>query len=432
MIECINKYFKLTEIQAHQFEVLGDLYKEWNAKINVISRKDIDNIYEHHILHSLSIAKYLQSSPLINDEHNSKRLSVMDLGTGGGFPGIPLAIIFPTHRFCLIDSIGKKVKVTKAIGDAIGLKNCKYKHIRAQEDNSHYDIVVSRAVMELNELVKIVRKKTDCLICLKGGNIEEEIYKVKDCKSKINLLPISNFFTEEWFADKYIVEISNHSGGLLKYDLGIHTEAFSTENGSDPPYHVIQPHQTHTDNIAVITDASISREDLQNTDALITNLTNCAIGVRTADCVPILLYDCANHAVAAIHSGWRGTVKKIVQKAIILMQKNYGTDASILKAIIGPSISVDSFQVGNEVVEAFHEAGFPMDVIHKVYHSTTLPGNHIDLWEANKWLLCESGVKLENIHISGICTYTHHTHFYSARRDGNNHDQRIITAIKLI
>lgn len=241
--------------------------------------------------------------------------------------------------------------------------------------------------------------------------------------------------------------ISNPEG-LYIYDVAPEVEAFSTENGATLPYYVIQPHQTHTANVAIITDPSTSRDNLQDIDALITNLPNCAIGVRTADCVPVLLYDPKQKAIAAIHSGWRGTVKKISQNTIRLMQQTYGTHPSDLKAIIGPSISPASYEVGPEVIEAFLQAGFPKEI--SVSPTTSAPtpalalalapsleeraggeASHLDLWFANRWLLEETGVKPENIHIAGICTYINHDRFYSARHDGNNHDRRIINAIKI-
>ena len=149
-MEIILKYFPdLTEEQRKQFAALYDLYIDWNAKINVISRKDIENLYEHHVLHSLGIAKVIQFRP---------GTKVMDLGTGGGFPGIPLAILFPETKFHLVDSIGKKVRVATEVANAIGLKNVTFRHARAEEEKQLFDFVVSRAVMPLADLIKIIRK----------------------------------------------------------------------------------------------------------------------------------------------------------------------------------------------------------------------------------------------------------------------------------
>lgn len=223
---------------------------------------------------------------------------------------------------------------------------------------------------------------------------------------------------------------------LLRYDMGNGVEAFSTMKDSPLPYPVVQAHQIHTDRIALITDPNTTRDQLEGIDAMITRLPNCAIGARTADCVPILLYDPEQRAVAAIHSGWRGTVLLISQQTIKRMQSEFGTRPEYLRAIIGPSIGVDAFQVGEEVVKAFDEAGFPMDEIYE-YRGEHIAGDlhtghHIDLWKANKVLLTEAGIRAENIQIAGICSYTQHDRFNSARWDKNNKTQRTITAIKLI
>ena len=202
-MELILKYFPtLSESQKTQFTALYDLYADWNSKINVISRKDIDNLYERHVLHSLGIAEIIQFKP------GSK---VLDVGTGGGFPGIPLAIFFPEVHFTLIDSIGKKIKVGQEVSDAIGLKNIELSHRRIQEEKGKYDFVVSRAVMPLDELVKLCRKNIspkqqnalpNGLICLKGGELEHEILPYKQIAEMYGL---SEFFNEEFFKTKKAV-----------------------------------------------------------------------------------------------------------------------------------------------------------------------------------------------------------------------------------
>lgn len=199
----ILKYFpSLDEQQRHQIAMLKDLYEDWNSKINVISRKDIENIYQHHVLHSLAIAKELRFKD---------GTKILDLGTGGGFPGIPLAILFPECRFKLIDRTGKKIKVVEEVAKAIGLKNVEAQQISGEEEKGLYDFVVSRAVMPLPDLVKIVKKnisKTqrnampNGLICLKGGNIEAE---TKPFKKIIETTDISNMFDGEWFKEKHLI-----------------------------------------------------------------------------------------------------------------------------------------------------------------------------------------------------------------------------------
>jgi len=202
-MEKILQYFnQLSDSQISQFEQLFDLYTDWNSKINVISRKDIENLYEHHVLHALSIAQ------LINFKDSSR---ILDVGTGGGFPGIPLAILFPNAHFTLIDSIGKKIKVGLEVSTSIGLKNIDLKHLRVQEEKGKYDFVVSRAVMPLADLVSLVKKniqKTEKnaipngLICLKGGELQHEILPFKNIATSY---PISDYFVEEYFKTKKIV-----------------------------------------------------------------------------------------------------------------------------------------------------------------------------------------------------------------------------------
>ena len=204
-MELILNYFpNLTEEQKRQFAALYDLYIDWNSKINVISRKDIENLYPHHVLHSLGIAK------VINFKAGSK---VMDLGTGGGFPGIPLAILFPDTHFHLVDSIRKKVRVSEEIAQAIGLKNVSFKHARAQEEKQEFDFVVSRAVMPLMDLIKIIQKNIskqqrnalpNGLICLKGGELENETMPVRN---KVSLFDLKDEFKEEFFETKKVVYV---------------------------------------------------------------------------------------------------------------------------------------------------------------------------------------------------------------------------------
>ncbi len=202
-MDLITKYFPNLSIeQENQFDALERLYRDWNAKINVISRKDIDNLYEHHVLHSLAIAKN------INFKTNTK---ILDFGTGGGFPGIPLAIYFPNCYFRLIDGTGKKITVATEIAKAIGLKNVEILHKRGEEEKGKFDFVVSRAVMPMMDLVKIVRKNIsreqhnalpNGILTLKGGNLSEEL---SPFKQKADVVPISLFFKEEWFKEKNII-----------------------------------------------------------------------------------------------------------------------------------------------------------------------------------------------------------------------------------
>ena len=202
MEEILKALPSLTATQIEQFHALLPLYKEWNEKINVISRKDIDNLYAHHVLHSLAIAQYIRWKP---------GTQILDFGTGGGFPGIPLAIMFPECNFKLIDGTGKKIKVVNAVAQAIGLKNVEAVHLRGEEEKGKFDFVVSRAVMPLPDLVKIVRKNISTsqrnalpngLICLKGGNLVAE---TQPFKNKVQLTPISQWFDNEWFNDKHLI-----------------------------------------------------------------------------------------------------------------------------------------------------------------------------------------------------------------------------------
>ena len=202
-IDIITKYFRdISEEQCRQLEALYDLYQDWNSKINVISRKDIDNLYEHHVLHSLAIAKAIRFKD---------GTEILDFGTGGGFPGVPLAIMFPNCRFHLIDGTGKKIRVATEVANAIGLKNCHPEHKRGEEEKGKYDFVVSRAVMPLPDLERIVRKNISTkqrnaipngIICLKGGNVESEI---QPFRKYVEVTEISQLFDEEWFKEKYVI-----------------------------------------------------------------------------------------------------------------------------------------------------------------------------------------------------------------------------------
>ena len=203
MSQLISRYFpELSDTQRRQFEALDALYREWNEKINVISRKDIDNLYEHHVLHSLAIAKAIRFRP---------GTRILDFGTGGGFPGIPLAILFPNCEFKLIDGTGKKIRVAQEVCNAIGLKNCHPEHLRGEDEKGQYDFIVSRAVMPLPDLVKIVRKNIskrqqnalpNGILCLKGGDLQAE---TRPFHKIVQTTDISTFFSEEWFKQKYVI-----------------------------------------------------------------------------------------------------------------------------------------------------------------------------------------------------------------------------------
>lgn len=202
-MELITKYFQgLTDEQRRQLAALYDLYSDWNAKINVISRKDIDHLYEHHVLHSMAIAKIIQFRA---------GTKILDFGTGGGFPGIPLAILFPECDFKLIDGTGKKIRVAQEVCNAIGLKNCHPEHLRGEDEKGKYDFIVSRAVMPLPDLLKIVKKNIskeqhnalpNGIICLKGGDLQEEM---RPFRNLVEISDISKFFSEKWFKEKNII-----------------------------------------------------------------------------------------------------------------------------------------------------------------------------------------------------------------------------------
>lgn len=199
VMEIIEKYFKLSAEQKRQLSMLGSLYEEWNSKINVISRKDIQNLYEHHVLHSLAIAKVLRFKD---------GTRIMDVGTGGGFPGIPLAIMFPECHFTLVDSIGKKLTVASEIAKVINLNNVEFVHGRVEEIKEKYEFIVSRAAMELTTLVRLTKKNIakeqknalpNGLICLKGGNLQNEVFPYR---MKTSIYELSDYFSEEYFKTK--------------------------------------------------------------------------------------------------------------------------------------------------------------------------------------------------------------------------------------
>lgn len=204
-MDIIHKYFpRITGIQLHQYEIMGSLYAEWNSKINVISRKDISELYKKHIVHSLAIAKFIRFVP---------GTKVLDVGTGGGFPGIPLAIFFPEVQFHLVDSIGKKIKVVNEITTGLELKNVKAEQIRVEQLKGKYDFVVSRAVTILPEFVGWVRKNIsnkqinaipNGILYLKGGNIDGEIHNFR---SSIYLQELSDYFDEEFFETKKLIHV---------------------------------------------------------------------------------------------------------------------------------------------------------------------------------------------------------------------------------
>lgn len=205
-VDIIYKYFpKLTETQKNQFAQLAELYPFWNNQINVISRKDIESLYLHHVLHSLGIAKFITEF--------APGTHILDVGTGGGFPGIPLAILFPEVKFHLVDSIGKKIKVVREVATALGLTNVEADHMRAEQLDYKYDFVVSRAVTRLGDFAPWIRNKflkqdkngvPNGILYLKGGDLKEEI---KESRLKAELHPLSDYFTEDFFETKYVVYV---------------------------------------------------------------------------------------------------------------------------------------------------------------------------------------------------------------------------------
>lgn len=202
-MDTILKYFPdITDTQRRQYASLYELYQDWNSKINVISRKDIDNLYEHHVLHSLAIAKALSFKD---------GTKIMDFGCGGGFPGIPLAIMFPQCSFKLIDGTGKKIKVCREVAAAIGLKNVVAEHLRGEDEKGKFDFIVSRAVMPLPDMMKIVRKNIskeqrnampNGIVCLKGGDLQAEVSPFRRIVEQTDL---SSYFDEEWFREKHLI-----------------------------------------------------------------------------------------------------------------------------------------------------------------------------------------------------------------------------------
>ena len=202
--DILKVFPKLSPRQVEQYGALDALYRDWNAKINVISRKDIDNLYLHHVLHSLAIARFIGFKA---------GTRILDMGTGGGFPGIPLAIMFPDCQFRLIDGTGKKIKVATEVAEAIGLKNVEALHRRGEDEHDKFDFVVSRAVMPLPDLVRMIRKNIsheqhnalpNGVIVLKGGDLTEEL---KPFGRTTTVAPISDYFHDAWFEDKKIIYI---------------------------------------------------------------------------------------------------------------------------------------------------------------------------------------------------------------------------------
>lgn len=202
-MDTILKYFpELTARQREQFSAMKPLYEEWNAQINVISRKDMEHFYEHHVLHSLAIAKVIQFKSMCE---------VMDVGTGGGFPGVPLAVMFPDARFTLVDSVGKKIKVVQDVVERLGLTNTRVRHARAEEVDTEVDFVVSRAVTTLGDFVPWVKGKfskdqyhrlRNGILYLKGGDLESELFPFR---KKVRTWDIKTFFAEEYFETKKVI-----------------------------------------------------------------------------------------------------------------------------------------------------------------------------------------------------------------------------------
>ena len=221
---------------------------------------------------------------------------------------------------------------------------------------------------------------------------------------------------------------------LLRYDLGPGVEAFSTRRDSVLPYPVVECHQVHGFRVALVDRPGMRKEELNGYDALVTSLPGCAVGIHTADCVPILMYNPQRRVVAAVHSGWKGTVQRISQKVLFVLKQHYGSRPEEVRVAIGPAIGPASFQVGEEVVQFFKEQGFPLEEIwHFQPGRSGVPmadGHHLDLFKANRWLLEEAGVPAANIQSCGIDSYTDET-FFSARREGLSCG-RTISFIRLV
>ncbi len=208
MEELLHYFPQMSETQQERFAALDALYRDWNSKINVISRKDIDNLYLHHVLHSLGIAKVISFRP---------GTEIMDIGTGGGFPGIPLAILFPECTFHLVDSVGKKVRVAQEVAQAIGLENVTFAHERVEDEKRKFDFVVSRGVMRLPELLRFVRKNVrtkpqrnsvpNGVWCLKGGDLSEEL---KPVRKEAEVWNLADYFSEPYFETKKLVYVPVH------------------------------------------------------------------------------------------------------------------------------------------------------------------------------------------------------------------------------
>lgn len=222
--------------------------------------------------------------------------------------------------------------------------------------------------------------------------------------------------------------------GLLEYDMGGGVRAFTAGRDVPLPCAVVQPHQTHSTVVAHVDRPGLTREDLEGVDALVTDLQGVAIGVRTADCIPVLLYDPVHRAIGAAHSGWRGTVNMISKKTVLEMCRLFGSHPEDIRAVIGPGIGYDSFQVGEEVALVFKESGFPVDRIWNFRgaraENSMEGGHHIDLKECVRISLVDCGVPADNIQVSDIDTYID-DRFYSARREGPQ-TGRNINAVKMV
>ena len=206
----IREFPTLTEVQLDQFRRMEELYKDWNSKINVISRKDIDSLYKHHVLHSLAIAMYLQRKSLTLDG-----FSVLDVGTGGGFPGIPLAVVYPGARFTLCDSIGKKIKVASGVAEALGLQNVQCVNARAESLDTRFGFVVSRAVTTLENFYPWVKDKfSGSILYLKGGDVNAEISdlmrKFRLAKGQVSTWRIDSVLNDDYFAEKFVIQIEKN------------------------------------------------------------------------------------------------------------------------------------------------------------------------------------------------------------------------------